>query len=553
MALSVTNIADLNPAQTAALLDYFKQLMQESHPEVELSRGAFHDLVLYFNSVLNGAVQENISRVLQSNSLLSIAQNPELADPELVDKVLSNYNLARATGTAASGEAVVVFNQAAVTQINAQIKLNANGVGFYPDINYVAVPPGENTESQGYREMIPVGDGTFAIKIAVVAETPGIAGNVARGTAFAPDIAPSNVASIYAAADFTNGTEPPSNADYIAKLPSGLTAKTIGGRRAFVALIKSQPAFQNINHISIVGMGDAEQKRDQRGLFPVSGGGRIDIYMQTNDTAQRTDHLLFANYVGPASPGDDTAGTVWRMPISLNVAPGFYRVLRVNKIGDEPSAGYEIINEERSYSLDANTSYSPDIVSVVESEYTRYKELAVTFIDTDKAPSAVPANSTAAYSVTILGLPLIGQVQDFLNSREVRCRTADVIVKSAVPCFTTISFKIRRAADELNPDFAAIKKAIVQAVAKIGFTGRLSASTISSAAHQYLSAAQTVSDLDIFGRIQRPDGKIIYLRNGAGIEIPNDPDNLVSPKTTVFYVSEDDIEIGTEVLSGFND
>jgi hypothetical protein len=93
----------------------------------------------------------------------------------------------------------------------------------------------------------------------------------------------------------------------------------------------------------------------------------------------------------------------------------------------------------------------------------------------------------------------------------------------------------------------------VQAVAKIGFTGRLSASTISSAVHQYLSAAQTVSDLDIFGRIQRPDGKIIYLRNGAGIEIPNDPDNLVSPKTTVFYVSEDDIEIGTEVLSGFND
>ena len=553
MALTVTNIAELDEELIAPLLDYFKQLMQESHPEVELARGAFHDLVLYFNSVLNSAVQENINRVLQSNSLLSISQNPALADTELVDKVLSNYNLERGVGTPASGEAVVVFNQAATTQISGQIKLNANGVGFYPAISYVAVPPGESTESEGYREMVPVGDGTFAIKIAVVAELSGITGNIARGTPFAPDIAPSNVASIYAATDFTNGADAPSNADYIARLPAGLTAKTIGGRRAFVALIKSQPAFQNINHMSIVGMGDAEQKRDQRGLFPISGGGRVDIYMQTNDTAQRADHLLLANYVGPAATGDNTAGTLWRMPISLNVAPGFYKVVRVNKIGYEQIAGYEIISEDRGYSLGANTTYEPDIINIVESEYTRYKELTITFVDTDKAPNTVPANSVASYSVTTLGLPLIGEVQDFLNSREVRCRTADVVVKSAVPCFTLINFKVRRAANELNPDFTAIKKAIVKAVAQIGFAGRLSASTITSVAHQYLTGAQTVSDLDIFGKIQRPDGKTVYLRNSAGIDIPNDPDNLISPKTTVFYVAEDDIEIGVEVLSGFND
>lgn len=553
MALTVTKIAELNTTQVTALLEYFKQLMQESHPEVELSRGAFHDLVLYFNSVLNSAVQENISRILQSNSLLSISQNPALAEPELVDRVLSNYNLERGAGTPASGEVVVVFNQAATTQINAQIRLNANGQGFYPDINYVAVPPGESTEFEGYREMVPVGDGTFAIKIAVFAEQAGMAGNVSRGTLFAPDIAPNNVATIYASADFTNGTDAPSNADYLARLPSGLTAKTIGGRRAFVALIRSQPAFQNINHISIVGLGDAEQKRDQRGLFPISGGGRVDIYMQTNDIAQRTDHLLPANYVGPALPGDDTAGTIWRMPISRNVSPGFYNVVRVNKIGDVQSVGYEIVNTTRGYSLTANSAYTPDIANVVESEYTRYKEAEITFIDTDKAPSKTTANSVATYSVTTLGLPLIGQVQDFLNSREIRCRTADVVVKSAVPCFTTINFKVRRAANEQNPDFAAIKKEIVKAVARIGFSGRLSASTITSAAHQHLTGAQTVSDLDIFGKIQRPDGQIVYLRNAAGIEIPNDPDNLVSAKTTVFYVSEDDIEIGVEVLSGFND
>ena len=37
-----------------------------------------------FNSVLNSATQENIERVLQSNSLLSITNNPELADEQIV-------------------------------------------------------------------------------------------------------------------------------------------------------------------------------------------------------------------------------------------------------------------------------------------------------------------------------------------------------------------------------------------------------------------------------------------------------------------------------------
>lgn len=553
MALTATKIAELDSTQVAALLEYFKQIMQESHPEVELARGAFHDLVLYFNSVLNAAVRENINRVLQSNSLLSISQNPQLADPEIVDKVLSNYNLERGSGSPASGEAVVVFNQAVTTQISGQIKLNANGQGFYPNNSYVAVPPGENAEENGYREMVPVGDGTFAIKIGIFAELAGVAGNIARGTALAPDAAPSNIAAIYAANDFVNGTDAPTNTDYIARLPAGLTAKTIGGRRSFVALIRAQPAFQNINHISIIGMGDAEQKRDQRGLFPISGGGRVDIYTQTNDVAQRVDHLLRAAYIGPALPGDDTAGTIWRIHLDRNVSPGFYNVLRVSKIGDSQSVGYEVIANSAGYSFPAAASYTPDINNVIESEYTRYKERTIDFIDTTKQPSQVAENAIDMYSVTTVGLPLIGEIQDFLNSREIRCRTADVVVKSAVPCFTTINFKIRRAANESDPDLAAIKKAIVRAVAKIGFTGRLSASTITSAAHQYLTGAQTVSDLNIFGKIQRPDGQIVYLRNAAGIDIPTDPDNLISAKTTVFYVGEEDIEIGVEVLSGFSD
>jgi hypothetical protein len=553
MALQVTSLSELDTTRVSDLIDTFSQLVRERHPEVELSRGVFHDLVIYFNSALNAAVQENIDRVMQSNSLLAITQNPALADPALVDKVLSNYNLTRDAGKIAVGDAVVVVNQNITTQINSAIRMAANGVTFFPTRTFTGLPVGQATSAEGDRTMVPVGDGTYAFKITVFATLAGAAGNIPRGTTITPDIAPSNVAAIFAAVDFTKGLDPATNAEYIAKLPEGLAAKTIGGRRSFTSFIRSQPDFQNILHMSVVGFGDAEQKRDQHSLFPVSGGGRVDIYAQTHDIAQRIDHLLPAMYIGPAAPNDDTAGTVWQVTLNKDTAPGFYYVSRIAKLNDPENTGYEIISTTPGYNV-AGADYIPDITTQEESEFTRYKTLTLQFIDVDvQRTGLVARQSTATYAVTTVGLPLIGALQDFVAGREVRCRMADVLIKAAVPCLTTISFKVRRAANELDPDFTAIKKAIVTAVAKIGFSGQLSASVISSAAHQFLTGQQSISSVDIFGRILRPDGKTVYLRDPARIEVPNDTEHMVSPKTVVFLVSENDIDITAEVISGFGD
>jgi hypothetical protein len=553
MALQINSLSDLDPATVQTLLALFSQWVAERHPNVELSRGVFHDLVLYFNSALNAAVQENVSRVMQSNSLLAISQNPELADASLVDAVLSNFNLTRDAGTIASGEALVIVNKPLSTQITAGIALSANGVQFLPARTFVGVPPGVAANFDGARTLVPVGDGTYAFKITVVAVEAGVTGNILRNTKFTPAVAPSNVASIVAATDFTGGADPLTNAEYINKLADGLTAKTIGGRKAFAALIRAQADFQNIPHMSVVGFGDAEQKRDQHGLFPVSGGGRVDIYVQTHSIAQRVENLLTATYIGPAAANDATAGTIWEVTLNKDTAPGFYDIVRIAKINDTQNSGYGIVFRTRGYNI-AGGDYAPDIQTLAESEYTRYKTLTVRFLDVDTLPANLTARqSTAIYSVTTIGMPLIGALQDFMSGRDIRCRTADVLVKAAIPCLTTINFKIRKAADEADPDIASIKAEIVAAIAKIGFSGQLSASVVGSAAHKYLSGQQSVSEMDIFGRILRPDGRVVYLRDSGRIQIPDDPDNLVSAKTTVFLVSEDDIEIDIDVISGFGD
>ena len=558
MSLQITSFDELDTTRVQELLALFSGWMQEKHPEVELSRGAFHDLVLYFNSVLNAALRENISRVMQSNSLLAITQNPALADPMLVDQVLSNFNLRRETGETAVGEAMIVVKQNITTQISSAIRFTAGDVSFFPTATFVGVPEGTtNTSLTNARVMVAAQNGAYAFKIPVVAYFAGTAGNIPKGTTLVPDVAPSNVSATFASVDFIQGADPITNVEYIAKLSTGLAAKTIGGRKSFSALIRAQPEFRLTRHISVVGFGDPEQLRDQRGLFPISGGGRVDIYVQTHDTAQRIDHIVTARYVGPVDVSVAAAGTVWEILIDRDLYPGFYSVASVAQIPTNAAQA----TAPREYTITKTTpvlrwldaEYRPDILNTFEAAFTRYKAEVVRFIDDDKKSSDVTVGDTAGYLLTTVGMPLIGQMQDFLSGNDVRCRTADVVVRAAVPCFTSISFKVRRAANEADPDFAAMKKDIVAAIAKLGFSGELSASTITTAAAAHLTGQQAINAIDIFGKLLRPNGDVVYLRDPERITVPTDPANMVSAKTVVFVTSVDDISITPELVASYGD
>lgn len=562
MSLQITSFDELDTTRVQELLALFSAWMQEKHPDVELSRGAFHDLVLYFNSVLNAALRENISRVLQSNSLLAITQNPALAEPEIVDKVLANFNVVRETGDAAVGEITVVAQQAIPTEIAAGIRFSAGGVSFFPTATYVGVPPNSSiaVTTGNARVMVPGPNNTYVFKVPVTARFAGAVGNITKGTPLTPDVAPANVSAVFASVDFIRGSDPLTNEEYIARLATGLTAKTIGGRRAFAAFIRAQEAFKLTRHISVIGFGDAEQLRDQRGLFPVSGGGRVDIYVQTHDIAQKTDHTVTATYVGPVNAAIPSEGTIWEIQIDRDLYPGFYAVSTVTKIATTAAeaaaaTGYKIVRLDRAFEF-ASGEYQPDIQNTFEAAFTRFKRETIRFIDTDKpANTSIAPNTEAPYQITTIGMPLIGQMQDFMSSADVRCRAADVVVRAAVPCFTSVGFKIRRATTDTITDATktSMKQAIVTAVSKIGFSGTLTASVIANAVGPYLTNRQALADIDIFGQILRPDGEVVYVRDAESIAIPTSPEKMVSAKTTVFLTSLEDIEIGEEVSAGFGD
>lgn len=547
MPLQITNLDELDQATIDQMFTTLTQLMQERHPEVELTRGVFHDLVLYFNSVLNATVRENIDRVLQSKSLLKITQNPALSEPELVDEVLSNFNLTRGTGLFASGEVTFILREPTATVIQQGLRLNTDLVSFNPVETFTAIPPGSPLTSELDRRMITVGDGTYAVNISVKANAAGLIGNIKKGTTLVPEFIPDNTVAIYATSDFVNGADPLTNEEFLEKLPSALAAKTIGGRASYAAMIKSQPAFEMVRHISVVGFGEPEQKRDQHSLFPISGGGKIDLYVQSYNTYQTQEHLLQATFIEEST---DEIGTIWQINIDKNVAPGFYEVTRIALPSDTGATGYQILNELRGMNYE-DEDFVPDIIGREEGAYTRYQTAVLRFLDPNtSAADLTPLSSKAYYAVTTNSMPLIGQIQDFVSSRDVRSRTADVLVRAAIPCFTKISFTIRKDAASEMPDIAAIRSAIVKAVSNIGFSGQLHASVISGAVQPYLKGKQAIGAIDMFGRILRPDGKATFVRDNTVLHIPHDPQRLVSGKTTAFLVSEDDISISVS-LAGY--
>jgi hypothetical protein len=554
MSLEIGSLNELDSAKVAAMVSTLTQLVQERHPEVELTRGVFHDLVLYFNGILNAAVRENVDRVLQSKSLLQITQNPALADTALVDQVLSNFNLARDAGTPATGLMSFVLVNLVMTRITPNTTFIANNFRFKTAQTYTIVTSEAAVVTDTDRAMRAVGDGTYTVTLPVVATAVGAAGNIKRGTIARADATPDNVLQIYAASDFVEGRDPSTNEDYLKKLATGLTAKTIGGRKSYEALIRNQNEFANLLHMSVLGCGDPEQQRDQHSLFPISGGGKIDVYVQTNSSAQEQDHLVTATFIG-----NTTNGTLWQTILPRDVAPGFYDITRVlppQKLSENTpivtSGGYRIVEDIRDIST-INAAYIPDMQYTPEAAYTRYQTAVIRFEDTDKLPTGLIANSsTANYTLTTRSMPFVSDIHDFLTSRENRARATDILVKAAVPCFTRISFAVHIDANDIISDATVLemKRAVVAAIANVGFSGQLHASLISGAAHKFLTGRQAVNDIDMFGQIRRPDGTIAYLRDNVLLTIPFDPARMVTGRTTAFLTGLDDVEI-TPMTAGF--
>lgn len=543
MAIEITDLSELSASEVQQKLAELTARVQELNPDVDLSSGPFRDYISYLSAVLETSVATNLDRIRKSDSIAEIEKDPSLAEDDVVDNVLSNFRIERSDGEAAQGSITIVVSSNTTVTIGAGAIFEADGKQFTSDQSYVAKAEEDQVVSSSDRLLTLLNDGNYGFNIDVTAVEVGADHSLKKDTAVTPVSPPLNFVRAFSAKDFTGGRDVETNSELLSRLQEGLAARTISNRVTMNALLRSIEDFENVIATSVVGFGDPEMLRDSHTIFPLSFGGRVDWYVRSEPALQRIALTKEAVLMTKTSDGYGE----WQFSLLRDDFPGFYEVESIRPTGDTDTTTFEVLSDSRDNDLSGD-DFVPDIQTTAEGAYSRYQTTTITFKDTETETAALSAGDKRSYDVTVSGMTMIGDIQDYMNDRSVRPYGSDLLVKAPVPCFVSLSFTIYKQTGDDSPDLDAIRSALIDKVNAIGFTGRLSSSSLFDVVHGFLDDRTTVSAIDMLARIRRPDGSQKYLRDYDAIVVPDEPENMVTARTVQFYVTTDSIGISVETV-----
>ena len=536
-------LEDISPDAIEDAERYCTQLLQEAYPSLDLSSGrVIRELVVNTAALLVAGTRQDYDRMRRAMSPLEIIANPELADPEIVDSIYSNYRISRTAGTFARGSVAIIISERTTVAVPVDTVFDANGLQFELERAYVGVTTQDAVVSSGERLIEARPDGTYVFTVPVVAKEPGEEYRLLRGTRLTASPALTAVVDITVASDFEGGSAEETNEELVDRIQAAIAQPSFSGRSNTEA--KLREALPLLRAVSQVGFGDSEMVRDRRNIFQWSTGGKADIYVQTASvpTAVRiTRECLY-----------DSASGAWQGIIGRDDAPGFYTVSAVVPRGTVEFAGsLPIVSEERGLDLSPETDWVHQVEDLRDGAYSRYQTAIVRFTDTP------PENGETAreYDFYLLRLPDIRTLHNLTIDRSERPECADMLIRAAVPAFTSVTLDVKTRSGTAKPDVNAIKRAVAARVNALGFSlGRLPVGLIIDAANSVLERGGTtsVTPIDMTAMIYPPDtvpNERIVLQDIHELVIPNLPERGVSQRTTVFYLPVTSISVSVTPMS----
>ena len=545
MAIQVLSLSELDSDKVQQSFDFIRDLTQEEHPNLEVRQGVLADHLILPSAEHAVAKQEEIDRVRRSNSIAAINADPLLADDDIVDKTVSNYLIDRQVGLTASGEMTIIVSKLQSVTVPSGALFEGSGKQFQTTTVYTARTSAENVQGTNDRVLSPTGDGNYSFTITITALVEEVAGDISKDTTLVPQTQIVNFVKAFAASDFVGGRDEETNAQLMTRVDLGLSADVLSGRSNMSSFLFKQ--FPNLISDSIIGYGDVEMQRDQRSLFPLSFGGRVDWYVRTRALPQQVGTTISATLI---SKGVDNKGT-WQFGVGRDVAPGYYDIFSIRLPSSTEVAGtYEITSEVRTMDTTAIAGeLLPDVVGLNEGAFSRYTASIVQFKDADTDVSTKTVGDTQDYSVTIRSMPDIDDIQSAVGGRDARNYAGDVLVRAAIPCFVSVAFTLQGPAGATIPNSFNIKDDLASYVNALGFCGRLPASALSDIIHNYLSGKVHVSAIDMNGQIFRPDGTIRHLRDTEVLIIPDESENMLTSRTVVFVMDPEDVVISAATVN----
>ena len=536
-------INDLDATAVAQAEEFLAGWVTPQYPSLDFNEGVYRNILIRVAAIFQVLNQQLITDLQNSQSLLKVSEDPDGADPDVVDQILSNYRMTRGTGSKATGTAVVVMSSLRSVSIPENTVFAANGLNFVVTQPYVAVTDASSVLTTQQRLITARSDGTYSFTIPVEAEAEGTSYNLQISTRFSMTPAITGFIDSYALEDFAGGTDTETTSELIARMDEAIVQKVLSGRIQIEGLLSDQLA--TLKASSVVGFGDSEMLRDRHNIYGVSTGGKSDLYCRT-DFLPRTVKVTHS-----ATLIDKEAGT-WQATILRDDAPGFYDISAILPENTDPDQGtLTIVSETRGLDMtpDEDEDLSPSVENLVEGAYTRYQTAVVKFTDTSGDLVDLSVGDTRDYDFYLLAMTGIKELQRYVMSRENRNPQADYLVRAPIPAFTAISLTIGCQGSEDLPEAGPIQEAVASRVNGLNFElGRLPASVVYDAVHDVIprSDSYVLSPIDIIVRIRKPVGGDLWLRSGDQIEVPDDPGNAVTQRTTIFYLDSNDVDVQIE-------
>ena len=526
MPLQVTDISQISTTAIDEAEAALIAMIRVHLPTADLSRGSvLHSLLIRPAAMFNVVNRTNIERLQASMSLSKIQADPEAADPDAVDSVLSNFLLTRRSGATASGRIRIVLSSLRYTPLADSVVFTAGDQTYRPIQSYSGVTSAAAVLSTSDRLIAPFGTNQYSFTVEVVAETAGSAGNVTKGTMFSTTATIATLVQLVAASDFDGGEDEQTNTELLEELSNGVASRTAASRDSLEAMIKA--AFTSVRDVSIVGAGDPEMLRDGHLSFGAKAGGKVDVYVRTRDCPLTETLTVTAALT-------DVATKTWSASLTRDALPGAYRVLAVRNaagLGCTLGAFYTWTD----LSAIAGIDFTPRIEEPKEGAFSRYQTLFFSFTD-EITSSSLTVNATAAFEVDVIYMPEIDVINDWLLDRTRRPTAGDYLVKAAVPCLVGVGLTIVQGPGDPDVDEGAV---IAAAVAAVNDTDqrleRLPSARIIEAVQSVLAPRTRLQlPIELRGVVYGPNGQDYWQFNNLELVAPDIPEHQISPRTVAF-------------------
>lgn len=535
MATEITSLNELDPNLVKEQQDVLITFLAESYPNIDLSRGVMRDLVQYLNAVFAAKEQTELERWKSARSLLAIEENPAIADEDSVDNLLSNYNVTRREGTYATGTVFLEFETDLSRIVPAETIFRFNNLYFRTTTSYMVLDSSSTGSVISDRILIPLSNGHYGCTIDVTANQVGTDSCLTRGT----ELAWNGITSLVSATaynDFYGGTDTETNEELILRLKSGIATKCWGNRYNIDNLLRNDPTLASMVDISVIGMHDTEMTRDQITLFPISTGGKADLYVKTAPTTYTVTVPLYATITSK-----DVEYDYWSLQVPNSVLPGFWRITSIEYTSEAPAN--TVVELQKQEVVSDSPAYTSQ-----DASYTVHQLVNAEFRTPRSSDTKV--NDSVQFNVTVMGLPSIDYVQELCSDRSIMPVSADALVKTAVPCITTVTVVIKQSKNNPVADGTVdtIKNIIAATINNKGFTGYLTASELMDAIQDLLAQSQRIASMQLTGIILGPNGTMVRDVSNKQLVIPDMPLNYITANTTTFFSDVSYIDVILETV-----